>query len=220
MNKYPFDADCAIDIQPETAPSWQELALVGNNEGLVPVIIQDSDTNVVLMLGYMNSAAWQTTINTGKVTFFSRSKQRLWTKGEDSGNFLYLKAAAFDCDRDALLLQVTPVGVVCHTGKDTCWGASNRHPSFLHFLEKTVQARKATPKEGSYTNLLLDKGIAKIAQKVGEEAVETVIEAMRDKNELFKGEVSDLLYHLIVLLAAKDSSLGDIEAVLKDRHGS
>ncbi len=217
MNKYPFDADCAIDIQPETTPEWSALALVANDDGLVPAIIQDATTNAVLMLGYMNEASWEATVKSGQVTFFSRSKQRLWTKGESSGHFLWLKAAAFDCDRDALLLKVVPVGPVCHTGKDTCWGETNRHPSFFHYLETTVQYRKKHPKEGSYTNLLLDKGIPKIAQKVGEEAVETVIEAMREHDDLFKGEVSDLMYHLVVLLAAKNITLGDIEAVLEGR---
>jgi phosphoribosyl-AMP cyclohydrolase / phosphoribosyl-ATP pyrophosphohydrolase len=218
MKISPFDAECSISIDPKSPAAWLDLDLKPGPDGLVPAIVQDAATGAVLMLGYLNADAWAVTVSTGNVTFFSRSKQRLWTKGETSGNFLQLRAAAFDCDRDALLFKVQPIGPVCHTGKDTCWGEQNQHPSFVHHLEGIVQERKLHPKEGAYTNVLFNKGIPKIAQKVGEEAVETVIEAMRDKDDLFKGEVADLLYHLVVLLAAKGFTLADIEAVLRERH--
>jgi phosphoribosyl-AMP cyclohydrolase / phosphoribosyl-ATP pyrophosphohydrolase len=218
MKESPFDVDCNIDINPKNSKKWSDLALKTDQNGLVPAIIQDAQTQKVLMLGYLNAESWAMTLETGKVTFFSRSKQRLWTKGESTGNFLHLQSAALDCDRDTLLLWVIPDGPTCHTGKVTCWGEQSTSKGFLHVLEQQIQERKSNPKEGSYTNHLLEKGIAKIAQKVGEEAVETVIEAMQDKDDLFKNEVSDLLYHLLVLLAAKGTSLREIEDILAARQ--
>lgn len=188
-------------------------------DGLVPAIIQDIRTGTVLMLGFMNEESLKKTFETGKVTFFSRSKNRLWTKGEESGNFLNLKSIKSDCDNDTLLIKVEPAGPVCHKGTDNCWGESNKEQfSFLLELEALIRDRKANPKEGSYTNLLFKKGINKIAQKVGEEAVELVIEAKDDNRELFINEAADLLYHLLVLLAAKDIPLNEIIEVLKNRH--
>ena len=188
------------------------------SEGLIPVIIQDFHSKNVLMLGYMNEEALNKTKNEGQVTFYSRSKQRLWTKGETSGNYLNVKDIKLDCDRDTLLIQVVPVGPVCHTGTDTCFSPDANKSTDLGFLESTIQERKNNPKEGSYTNLLLNKGINKVAQKVGEEAVELVIEAKDDNEELFLNEASDLMYHYLVLLAAKGYELNDVIKVLKERH--
>jgi len=186
-------------------------------QGLLPAIVQDAETGKVLMLGYMDKAAYEKTLQERVVTFFSRSKNRLWTKGETSGNFLRVKDIALDCDQDTLLLKVDPAGPVCHTGQDTCFGETNRPEDFLHTLETIIHQRRDHPSEGSYTSFLFQKGINKIAQKVGEEAVELVIEAKDNDPDLFKGEAADLLYHLLILLKAKGFSLEDIEAVLRAR---
>lgn len=187
--------------------------------GLIPAIIQDADTAQVLMLGYMNQAALTQTQETGHVTFFSRSKQRLWTKGESSGHFLHLVELKADCDQDTLLVRARPQGPTCHTGSDTCFDEPNRHDlAFLHQLEQVIQDRHANPKEGSYTTKLFERGINKIAQKVGEEAVETVIEAKDDNDELFLNECADLVYHLMILLEAKGKRMGEVVEVLAGRH--
>lgn len=187
--------------------------------GLVPVIIQDELTSKVLMLGYMNEEALAKTQESGKVTFFSRTKNRLWTKGEESGNFLNLVSITPDCDNDTLLIKVRPVGPVCHTGTDTCWGETNEGDfAFLNFLQKFIQVRFKEMPEGSYTTSLFKKGINRMAQKVGEEAVETVIEATNGTEEGFLYEASDLMYHLIVLLTSKGYSLDDLGRELKKRH--
>ncbi len=188
------------------------------SDGLVPAIVQDAQTAAVLMLGYMNAAALQKTQETGLVTFFSRSKQRLWTKGEESGNVLQVRALALDCDNDTLLIQADPAGPVCHTGADTCWNQPNVPPDFLHQLENIIRERRAHAPEGSYTAQLFASGIPKMAQKVGEEAVETVIEALGDNRELLLNESADLLYHLLVLFTAKDIRLSEVENVLLARH--
>lgn len=188
-------------------------------DGLVPAIIQDARTNKVLMLGFMNAEAVDKTQATGNVTFFSRTKNRLWTKGEESGNFLKLVNIALDCDLDTLLIQVNPVGKVCHTGADTCFNEVNES-SFLVQLEEIIEQRKSSGENNSYVRSLFNKGINKIAQKVGEEAVETVIEAKDSNNELFKNEAADLLFHYLILLNAKGFSLKDIEQILKERHHS
>ncbi len=189
-------------------------------DGLVPAIVQDAVTKNVLMLGYMNKDALQKTLDTEKVTFFSRSKQRLWTKGETSGNFLDLVRIKADCDKDALLVEVNPNGPTCHTGTDTCWDEENSSSyGFLSQLEKVIQDRKENQEvQKSYVASLFQKGINKIAQKVGEEAVETVIEAKDDNDELFLNESADLLFHYLILLNAKGFQLDDIAQVLKDRH--
>jgi len=184
--------------------------------GLVPVIIQNYQNQQVLMLGYMNEEAFAKTKAEGKVTFFSRSKNRLWTKGETSGNFLNVISMKMDCDADTLLIRAIPTGPVCHTGADTCFGES-RAQGFLHKLEATISERKASPLPGSYTTELFSKGINKIAQKVGEEAVELVIESKDDNRDLFLNEAADLMYHFLVLLQAKDCVLGDVEDILKSR---
>ncbi|WP_010517047.1 bifunctional phosphoribosyl-AMP cyclohydrolase/phosphoribosyl-ATP diphosphatase HisIE [Croceivirga radicis] len=191
-----------------------------DKDGLVPAIIQDARTKNVLMLGYMNQEAFNKTQDTGKVTFFSRSKNRLWTKGEESGNFLELVSMKVDCDKDALLVQVKPAGPTCHTGTDTCWDEENTpNFSFLSELENVIASRKENKEdEKSYVASLFRKGINKIAQKVGEEAVETVIEAKDDNEELFLNESADLLFHYLILLQAKGYTLKDIEKVLIDRH--
>ena len=186
--------------------------------GLVPVIIQDEQTLEVLMLGYMNPEAWDKTQSEGKVTFFSRTKNRLWTKGEESGNFLLLKDVKLDCDQDTLLVKVHPVGPVCHTGADTCWDETNASGHFLHQLEDIITKRKEAAPSVSYVASLFAKGINKIAQKVGEEAVEIVIEAKDDNRELFLGEAADLLFHYLVLLNAKEVKLQDVLDILKQRH--
>jgi phosphoribosyl-AMP cyclohydrolase / phosphoribosyl-ATP pyrophosphohydrolase len=176
------------------------------SDGLVPAIVQDNETGKVLMLGFMNEEALQQTQQLGKVTFFSRSKKRLWTKGEESGNFLLLKEIIADCDNDTLLIKANPVGPVCHTGADTCFNESNTK-DFLQALDKTIQQRFVDRSAKSYTSGLFDKGINKVAQKVGEEAVELVIEAKDDNPELFINEAADLLFHYMVLLRAKGFSL-------------
>ncbi len=187
-------------------------------DGLVPAIIQDHKTFKVLMLGFMNQEAFDKTMQEGKVSFFSRSKNRLWTKGEESGNFLILKSMAVDCDNDTLLIKVDPVGPVCHTGADTCWGEKNDAVNFLFYLEEIINLRKqASPKE-SYIAKLFGKGLNKIAQKVGEEAVEMVIEAKDDNKELFLDESADLLFHYLLLLNAKGFNLQDVINILQDRH--
>lgn len=187
--------------------------------GLVPAIIQDADSQQVLMLGYMNEEALAQTRETRRVTFFSRSKQRLWTKGETSGNFLELVELKVDCDQDTLLVRARPQGPVCHTGSDTCFDEANHNPlGFLHRLEGVIQDRHAHPQAGSYTTKLFQRGINKIAQKVGEEAVEVVIEAKDDNDDLFLNECADLLYHFMILLEAKDKRLGDVVEVLAGRH--
>lgn len=189
-------------------------------DALVPAIIQDQDTAKVLMLGFMNQEAWEMTQKVGKVTFFSRSKQRLWTKGEESGNFLEFISAEIDCDNDSLLLQVKPVGPVCHKGSDTCWNQDNV-PSygFLSQLESVIeQRRSAADTEQSYVASLTARGINKVAQKVGEEAVELVIEAKDDNDEAFLNEGADLLFHYLILLQSKGFRLNDIVSTLKSRH--
>lgn len=187
-------------------------------DGLVPAIVQDALTDKVLMLGFMNEAAVAKTYELKQVTFFSRSKNRLWTKGEESGNFLLLKDIKTDCDNDTLLIKATPVGPVCHTGTDTCWGETNTSNDFLFQLEKIIEDRKNNPSDASYTTSLFKKGINKIAQKVGEEAVEIVIEAKDDNKELFLGEAADLMFHYLILLQAKGFQLNDVIDVLKSRH--
>ncbi|MCB4797674.1 bifunctional phosphoribosyl-AMP cyclohydrolase/phosphoribosyl-ATP diphosphatase HisIE [Neotamlana laminarinivorans] len=191
-----------------------------DNNGLVPAIIQDATTKNVLMLGYMNEEAYKKTIETKKVTFFSRSKQRLWTKGEESGNFLNLVELKNDCDNDSLLIQVNPAGPTCHKGTGNCWGEDNTpNYGFFSTLEAIIAERVANKDTAkSYVASLFSKGINKVAQKVGEEAVETVIEAMDNNDELFLYESADLLFHYLMLLQAKGFTLKDIEAELKGRH--
>ncbi|KAB5491698.1 MULTISPECIES: bifunctional phosphoribosyl-AMP cyclohydrolase/phosphoribosyl-ATP diphosphatase HisIE [Flagellimonas] len=191
-----------------------------NPEGLVPAIIQDAKTKNVLMLGYMDQEAFDTTQKTGKVTFFSRSKQRLWTKGEESGNFLNLVDLKVDCDNDTLLVSVNPVGPTCHTGTDTCWAEDNDETyGFLSTLENIIESRKNDPDNpDSYVASLFRKGINKIAQKVGEEAVETVIEAKDNDDDLFLNESADLLFHYLILLKAKNFKLSDVVNILEQRH--
>lgn len=187
--------------------------------GLVPAIIQDAQTKNVLMLGYMNHESYEKTLTSNRVTFFSRSKQRLWTKGEESGNFLELVDIKNDCDGDTLLISVNPQGPTCHKGSDTCWNTENdQHFGFLSALETVIQDRKEHPTEDSYVASLFKKGINKIAQKVGEEAVEVVIEAKDDNEQLFLDESADLLFHYLILLQAKGYVFNDIVNVLKDRH--
>jgi phosphoribosyl-ATP pyrophosphohydrolase/phosphoribosyl-AMP cyclohydrolase len=191
-----------------------------NKDGLVPAIIQDATTKNVLMLGYMNEEAFQKTQDTKLVTFFSRTKNRLWTKGEESGNVLHLVDIKLDCDNDSLLLQVTPKGPTCHKGSDTCWNEENNQKyGFFSTLEDTISERIANKDtEKSYVASLFAKGINKVAQKVGEEAVEVVIEAMDDNDSLFLYESGDLLFHYLMLLQAKGFTLKDIEAELKNRQ--
>jgi phosphoribosyl-AMP cyclohydrolase / phosphoribosyl-ATP pyrophosphohydrolase len=186
-------------------------------DGLVPTIVQDFYTNRVLMLAFMNAESFEVTLETKKVTFFSRSRQKLWIKGETSGNFLHLKEILSDCDNDTILVKALPVGGVCHTGSDTCFNEINEAENFLFELEKIIKFRQIEPSEDSYTSKLFKKGINKIAQKVGEEAVEVVIEAKDDNDELLKNEAADLLYHLLVLLAAKNINFQEVLEVLKVR---
>mgnify|MGYP003411414478 FL=1 len=188
------------------------------SNGLVPAVIQDAETEKVLMLGFMNEAALNKTNELQQVTFFSRSKNRLWTKGEESGNYLFVKEIKVDCDQDSLLIKVDPAGPVCHTGADTCWNEKNVSDNFLEKLENIIAERKNNPDEKSYTSSLFEKGINKIAQKVGEEAVELIIEAKDDQVDLFKGEAADLLFHYLILLQAKGFKLNDIIKVLESRH--
>ena len=185
--------------------------------GLVPCVIQDAKTLTVLMLGFMNEEAYQKTLREKRVTFFSRSKERLWTKGETSGNFLELVDILLDCDNDSLLVKVNPAGPVCHTGADTCFSETNKRWD-LQSLEEIIKDRKNNPAKGSYTTSLFESGINKIAQKVGEEAIELVIEAKDENKELFLNEGADLMYHYLVLLTAKGYALADVLEVLKQRH--
>lgn len=191
-------------------------------DGLVPAIVQDAKTDKVLMLGFMNAESFELTKQTGKVTFFSRSRQTIWTKGETSGNFLEVRKILLDCDNDTLLIKAKPFGAVCHSGADTCFGEENRlaktDENFLFELEKIIIDRKNQPSESSYTAKLFAKGLNKIAQKVGEEAVELIIEAKDDSAELFKAEAADLLYHFLVLLAAKEINLKDVLTTLEQRR--
>ncbi len=187
-------------------------------DGLVPAIIQDSSTAKVLMLAYMNKAAFQKTMETKLITFFSRSRKTLWTKGETSGNFLEMEKIELDCDQDTLLIKVKPKGPICHTGADTCFREKNETPYFLEKLETIIQDRKNMNTESSYTASLFKKGINKIAQKVGEEAVELLIEAKDDNNDLFLNEAADLMFHYLVLLVAKGFKLEHVIEVLKNRH--
>ncbi len=189
------------------------------NTGLVPAIIQDAVSNKVLMLGYMNEASIEQTLNTKKVTFYSRSKQRLWTKGEISNNYLNLVNISVDCDQDALLVKVNPEGPTCHKGDDTCWSEENKTGAlFLDYLSEVIRQRKTLSPEESYTARMFEKGINKLAQKVGEEAVELVIEAKDDNADLFKNEAADLIFHFLMLLEAKNFTLENIIEVLKERH--
>jgi phosphoribosyl-ATP pyrophosphohydrolase/phosphoribosyl-AMP cyclohydrolase len=188
-------------------------------DGLVPVIVQDANTKTVLMLGFMNQAAVDTTISSGKVTFYSRSKNRLWTKGEESGNFLNYKSMKEDCDQDTLLIQANPEGPVCHMGTDTCWGEDNNTSiAFLNILEQIISNRKKADPSSSYVASLFAKGINKIAQKVGEEAVELVIEAKDNNEQFFLDESADLLFHYLILLQSKGYQLSDVVKVLAQRH--
>jgi len=188
------------------------------SDGLVPAIIQDYNTQKVLMLGFMNEEAFMKTQETGKVTFYSRSKNRLWTKGEESGHFLELKSIAVDCDQDTLLIKAHPLGPVCHTGADTCWSEKNHSNDFLYYLEEVIALRRKASPEESYVARLTAKGINKVAQKVGEEAVELVIEAKDNNEDLFLNEAADLMFHYLVLLNFKGYKLQDVEEVLKKRH--
>ena len=190
--------------------------------GLVPAIIQDADTEKVLMLGFMNEEAYRKTLETGRVTFFSRTKNRLWTKGEESGNFLHVVEMKADCDNDTLLVRVHPAGPVCHLGTDTCWGEKNEAEPvmFLKTLQDFIARRHEEMPEGSYTTSLFRSGVNKMAQKVGEEAVETVIEACNGSDERLIYEGADLLYHLIVLLTSKGFRIEDLARELKERHSS
>jgi phosphoribosyl-ATP pyrophosphohydrolase/phosphoribosyl-AMP cyclohydrolase len=189
-------------------------------DGLVPAVIQDHQTQKVLMLGFMNAESLQKTMETGKVTFYSRSKQRLWTKGEESGNFLELRSVSSDCDDDSLLIKVHPTGPVCHTGSDTCWNERNHPDDFLLYLEDIIRLRKESNDENSYVRSLFRKGINKIAQKVGEEAVELVIEAKDNNDEKFLNEAADLLFHYLVLLNTKGFNLQNVKDILKQRHSA
>lgn len=188
------------------------------SDGLAPAVIQDYKTQKVLMLGFMNEEALSKTMQGGKVTFYSRSKKRLWTKGEESGNFLLVREVLPDCDKDTLLIKAEPTGPVCHTGADTCWSEKNHSEDFLFYLEDIIKLRRNGDDEKSYVRQLFKKGINKIAQKVGEEAVETVIEAKDDNKDLFLNEAADLLFHYLVLLQAKDLKLDDVITILKQRH--
>ena len=185
--------------------------------GLVPCIIQDAKTSVVIMLGFMNEEAYEKTVNERRVTFYSRSKKRLWTKGETSGNYLDLVDIVIDCDNDTLLVKVNPNGPSCHTGADTCFDEKNSR-WVLSSLESIIKDRKANPKEGSYTTSLFNAGINKVAQKVGEEAVELVIESKDNDRDKFLGEAADLMYHYLVLLSVKGYEMDDVLSVLKQRH--
>lgn len=188
-------------------------------DGLVPAIIQDSRTLKVLMLGFMNKEAYEKTVETGKVTFWSRTKQRLWTKGETSGNTLTVVDIKADCDNDTLLIKAIPAGPVCHTGNDTCWDEKNQNPiMFLSELQRFIEKRHEEMPEGSYTTSLFKSGCGRMAQKVGEEAIESVIEAMANNNERLIYEASDMIYHLIVLLTSKGLKIEDLAQELQKRH--
>jgi len=188
--------------------------------GLIPAVIQDYKTKTVLMVGFMNEEAYEKTLKIGKVTFYSRTKERLWTKGEESGNFLNIKEIILDCDEDTFLIKVEPVGPVCHTGSDTCFDEKNISGiEFLSELEELIYDRKKTMPKDSYTTHLFEKGVNKIAQKLGEEAVELIIEAKDENDNLFLNEAADLMYHLEVLLVNRGVKLSDVVGVLKERHG-
>ena len=187
--------------------------------GLVPAIIQDNNTLQVLMAGYMNEEAYNKTVSEGRVTFYSRSKKRLWTKGETSGNYLIVNNITTDCDNDALLIKVSPAGPVCHTGSKSCFGPE-LSKGFIYQLDNIISRRIDDNAEASYTNQLYRKGINKVAQKVGEEAIELVIEAKDDNTELFKNEAADLLYHFLILLKTRNVAFEDIEEVLRERHAA
>lgn len=187
-------------------------------DGLVPAIIQDHQTSKVLMLGYMNQEAFDVTMASTKITFFSRSKQRLWTKGEESGNFMEIRTVAVDCDSDALLFKVHPIGPVCHTGADTCWDEKNHSDDFLSYLEGVIELRKKSTDGSSYVQSLMAKGINKVAQKVGEEAVELVIEAKDQDDDKFINEAADLMFHYLLLINMKGFSLQSVKEILKKRH--
>ena len=190
-------------------------------DGLIPAIIQDNSTQKVLMLGFMNKEAYEKTVETGKVTFFSRTKKRLWTKGEESGNFLNVVSIKADCDNDTLLVMANPCGPVCHKGTDTCWGEKNEQDiMFLKELQDFIDKRHEEMPENSYTTSLFKSGVNKMAQKVGEEAVETIIEACNDTDERLIYEGADLLYHLIVLLTSKGYRIEDLARELKERHSA
>lgn len=195
-----------------------EINFTKSADGLVPVIIQDSITNKILMLGYMNAEALEKTQKEKRVTFFSRNKNRLWTKGEESRNFLEVSELLVDCDKDTILIKAKPVGPVCHTGAGTCFNEKNSSDDFLPELEKIISDRKNNPSEKSYTSDLFSKGINKIAQKVGEEATELIIESKDDNAALFLNEAADLLFHYLILLRAKNFELQDVVSVLKKRH--
>lgn len=187
-------------------------------DGLVPAIVQDDATLRVLMLGYMNEESLARTMETGFVTFFSRSKGRLWTKGEESGHRLELRSVALDCDKDALLVKARPVGPVCHTGADTCWDEKNRDADFLHYLEEVIELRRHSGAKDSYVASLFEEGERRIAQKVGEEAVELVIESIGGERDRMLGEAADLLFHYLVLLNSKGVKLQEVKDLLKQRH--
>jgi len=189
-----------------------------SSDGLVPAIVQDAVTQRVLMLGYMNREAFEQTQSLGRVTFFSRSRGRLWTKGETSGNFLDVREILIDCDTDTILIKAEPAGPVCHTGADTCFAETNDNEDFLFELEKVIRDRKINPTADSYTSKLFDRGLNKIAQKFGEEAVELIIEAKDDDPDLFKAEAADVLYHFLVLLRTKDVELHEVFKTLKNRR--
>ena len=189
-------------------------------DGLVPAVVQDFTTQKVLMLGFMDEKALKQTEETGLVTFYSRSKRRLWTKGEESGHHLQLKQMLVDCDNDTLLIKAEPKGPVCHTGADTCWSERNHKEDFLYYLEDIIRLRRQSNDETSYVKKLFDKGINKVAQKVGEEAIEVVIEAKDVNQALFLNEAADLLFHYLILLQAKECTLTDVVNVLQQRHQS
>jgi phosphoribosyl-ATP pyrophosphohydrolase/phosphoribosyl-AMP cyclohydrolase len=189
-----------------------------SGNGLAPAIIQDANTSIVLMLGFMNAESLARTITEKKVFFYSRSRNRLWKKGEESGNFLILKDILLDCDKDTILIKALPQGPVCHTGADTCFGESNESPDFIAELEMIIADRKSNPSSDSYTSKLLAKGINKVAQKLGEEAVELVIESKDNDKNLFLNEAADLLFHFMVLLAAKGYTFEEVTSILQKRH--
>lgn len=189
-----------------------------NSDGLIPAIVQNAETGAVLMLGYMNIEAYEATKHLNKVTFFSRSRQRIWTKGETSGNFLELVSMTADCDNDTLLIQANPSGPTCHTGADTCFGGEQANSHFLFQLERIIRERKDNPVPTSYISRLFTAGLNRTAQKVGEEAVETIIAAKDDNVKVFNNEAADLLFHYLILLQNKGQSLEDILCILKERH--
>ena len=200
-----------------TAKPFEALDAAKQADGLIPAIIQDARTLRVLMLGYMNREAYEKSLSEGRVTFYSRTRRRLWTKGETSGNYLDIVSVTADCDNDTLLIKAVPTGPTCHTGSTSCF-KEETPKGFVYELESVIEQRIATKSEGSYTSRLFNMGVNKVAQKVGEEAVELVIEAKDDNLDLFSNEAADLLYHYLILLKTKNLKLEDIEAVLKERH--